>query len=230
MSLTGKTINELPLLSSYSAGTYIPVYYSGQTYKSTLDTLQPTKKWSALLTQTGPQTFTGATDPNLYGGLILGEIYTIDSYSSGDNFSNIAQVLSGVINTTGCVFKVTGSTSTDYFFPTTWNSSQITSQGDLITYLLENTLGFDVILEYPGFGVLDGVVIFYPDSPSGFIPQKTKVLAQSTIPYGFTPLVPTLMTTIDRTLLAGVMYVIDPTVGLVPNSLNNTPVEIIVYK
>ncbi len=231
MSLTGKTINELPLLTSYSAGTYVPVYYSGETYKATQDTLEPIKKWSALLTQTGPQTFTGATDPNLYGGLILNEIYTIDNYVSGDDFSNIGQLISGVMNTTGCVFKVTGSTDTDYFFPTTWDSSQITSQGDLISYVLENTLGFDIVLEYPGFGVLDGVVIFYPDLPTGgFIPQKTKVIAQSTIPYGFTPLVPTLLTTIDRTILAGVMYVIDPTVGLVPNSLNNTPVEIIVYK
>ena len=231
MSLTGRTINELPLLESYSAGTYIPVYYSGETYKATQDTLQPTQKWSALLTQTGPQTFTGVTDPNLYGGLILNEIYTIDSYSPGDDFSNIAQVLSGVINTTGCVFKVTGSTYTDYFYPDAWDSSQITSEGDMIAYVLENTLGFDIIIEYPGFGTLDGVVIFYPDVPTGgFIPQRTKVLAQSTIPYGFTPLVPTLMTTIDRTILAGVMYVIDPTVGLVPNSLNNTPVEIIVNK
>jgi len=231
MSLTGRTINELPLLEDYSGGTYIPVYYSGETYKATNDTLQPIKKWSALLTQTGPQTFTGTTDPNLYGGLILNETYTIDSYTSGDDFSNIAQVISGDINTTGCVFKVTGLTTTDYFIPNTWVSSQITSQGDLIVYELENTLGFDIIIEYPGFGVLDGVVVFYPDVPSGgFIPQISKVVAQATIPYGFTPIIPNLLTTIDRTLLAGVMYVIDPSIGLVPNSLNNTPVEIIVYK
>ena len=119
MSLTGKTINELPLLSSYSAGTYIPVYYSGETFKATQNTLEPIKKWKALLTQTGPRTFTGVTDPDLYGGLILGEIYTIDSYTAGDDFSNIGQLLSGVMNTTGCVFKVTGSTNTDYFYPST---------------------------------------------------------------------------------------------------------------
>jgi hypothetical protein len=231
MSLTGKTINELPLLTSYSAGTYIPVYYSGGTFKATQDTLEPIKKWSGLLTQTGPQTFTGNTDPNLYGGLVLNEIYTIDSYTAGDNFSNIAQVLSGVINTTGCVFKVTGSTSTDYFFPTTWVSSQITSQGDMIVYILENTLGFDVVVEYPGFGVLDGVVVFYPDVPSGgFLPQKTYMNAQPTIPYDFSPTIPNILTTIDRQILAGVMYILDPSSGLVSNNLNNTPVEIIVYK
>jgi len=229
MSLTGKTINQLPLLTSYSAGTYIPVYYSGGTYKTTQDTLEPIKKWSGLLTQTGPQTFTGATDPNLYGGLILNEIYTIDNYVSGDNFSNIGQLISGVMNTTGCVFKVTGSTYTDYFFPTSWSSSTITSQGDLIIYELENTLGFNLTPEYPGFGVLDGVVIFYPDS-DGFIPQRTKVLAQATIPYGFTSVIPTIFTTIDRTILAAVVYVVDPGIGFVGNSLNNTPVEIIVYK
>jgi hypothetical protein len=231
MSLTGKTINELPLLESYSAGTYIPVYYLGETYKSTQNNLQPITKWRALLTQTGPQTFTGSTDPNLYGGLVLNEIYTINSYTSGDNFSNIAQVLSGVINTTGCVFKVTGSTYTDYFFPTTWVSSQITSQGDMIVNVLENTLGFDVIVEYPGFGVLNGVVVFYPDLPTGgFLPDRSFINAQPTIPYDFSPTIPNILTTIDRQILAGVMYILDPGSGLVSNNLNNTPVEIIVYK
>lgn len=231
MSLTGKTINELPLLESYSAGTYIPVYYSGGTYKATQETLQPITKWRALLTQTGPQTFTGSSDSNLYGGLILNEIYTIDSYTSGDDFSNIAEVLSGVINTTGCVFKVTGSSNTDYFFPDTWVSSQITSQGDMIVYELENTLGFDVIVEYPGFGALDGVVVFYPDLPTGgFLPQLTFINAQPTIPYDFSPTIPNILTSIDRQILAGVMYILDPTSGLISNNLNNTPVEIIVYK
>lgn len=229
MSLTGKTINELPSLTGYSKTTNIPVYYSGQTYKTTYDGLRPYKKWSALLTQTGSLTYTSSTE--IYGGLILGETYEIVNYVAGDNFSNIAQVISGVINTTGCVFKVTGSTSTDTFLPTTWLGSQLTSLGQMIVYELENNLGFDVIVEYPGFGVLDGIVVFYPDLPTGgFNPQKTVINAQPSIPYDFSPTIPNYLTSVDREILAGIMYVLDPNSGLVSNNLNNTPVEIIVYK
>jgi hypothetical protein len=229
MSLTGKTINQLPLLTGYSETTYIPVYYSGLTYKSTYEDLAPYKKWSALLTQTGSLTYTSSTE--IYGGLILGETYEIVNYVSGDDFSNIAQVISGVINTTGCVFKVTGSTSTDVFLPTTWDASELTSLGQMIVYELSNNLGFDIIVEYPGFGVLDGIVVFYPDIPTGgFNPLKTVVKAQPSIPYDFSPTIPNLLTSIDRQILAGVMYVIDPSLGPVGNNLNNTLVEIIVFK
>ena len=229
MSLTGKTINQLPLLTGYSATTYIPVYYSGLTYKSTYEDLSSYKKWSALLTQTGSFTYTSSTE--IYGGLILGETYEIVNYVAGDDFSNVAQIISGVINTTGCIFKVTGDPSTDVFLPTTWDASELTSLGEMIVYEISNNLGFDVIVEYPGFGVLDGVVIFYPDVPTGgFNPQKTVVKAQASIPYDFSPTITNLLTSIDRQILAGVMYVIDPGLGPVSNSLNNTLVEIIVYK
>lgn len=48
------------------------------------------------------------------GTLIVGEEYTILDFNAGDNFSNVANVTSGTINTTGCVFIATGNTPTTY--------------------------------------------------------------------------------------------------------------------
>lgn len=48
------------------------------------------------------------------GLLTIGEEYTILDFNTGDNFSNVATVISGVINTTGCVFTATGTTPTVY--------------------------------------------------------------------------------------------------------------------
>lgn len=51
---------------------------------------------------------------------VVGASYKIINFVVGDDFSNIADVQSGVINTTGCIFIATGTT------PTTWtNSSEI---------------------------------------------------------------------------------------------------------
>lgn len=48
------------------------------------------------------------------GLLTIGEEYTILDFNTGDNFSNVANVISGTINTTGCVFTATGTTPTTY--------------------------------------------------------------------------------------------------------------------
>jgi hypothetical protein len=102
-------------------------------------------KYSALLTQTG--NITGNTLSNFNYGLIIGETYTILTYQSGDDFSNIANVQSGVINETGCVFIATGET------PTVWdNTSELSSLGDLIVNVLENDLGFDIQWQQAPFG------------------------------------------------------------------------------
>ncbi len=53
--------------------------------------------YKALLTQLGVQTGTDLNDFN--GGLVIGETYTILDYKSGDDFSNIANSLSGVVLT-----------------------------------------------------------------------------------------------------------------------------------
>jgi len=233
MSLTGVTISELPLLTGYSENISIPVEISGTTYHLNPPTLQSTSVWNALLTQTGPLTFTGGTDAP-YGGFIFNEVYTINDYVSGDDFSNVAEILAGTINTTGCVFRATGTTTTDYIIPHTWSGSTLTSQGDMIVTVLENTLGFDVLVDYPAFSDPQniGIVAFFPlVNSGGFLTQRTKISAQSTIPFGFTPVIPVLMTSIDAEILAGIMFIIDPSFGgLIGDSLYNTPVEIKVFK
>ena len=93
--------------------------------------------YKALLTDLGSQTGTTLNDFN--DGLIIGETYTITDYVSGDSFSNVANVTSGVIDTTGCEFIATGET------PTNWNNgSTLVSSGNLVVTVLENNLGYDI--------------------------------------------------------------------------------------
>ena len=105
----------------------------------------PCRTYRALLTQTGSLS---GTDISAFNNrFIVGELYTIDTYNSGDDFSNIANVQSGTINTSGCVFIATGNT------PTNWsNSSFLISGGDLIVDELENSLGFNIVWFWAPFG------------------------------------------------------------------------------
>jgi hypothetical protein len=96
-----------------------------------------TANYKALLTQTGPITGTDMLDFN--NGLIIGETYTISIYQNGDDFSNIADVQSGIINTSGCTFIATGETPSNYY-----NGSELISGGGLIVNVLENNLGYDI--------------------------------------------------------------------------------------
>lgn len=48
------------------------------------------------------------------GTLIIGDIYEILDYKTDDNFINVAQIISGTINTTGCIFVATGTTPTKW--------------------------------------------------------------------------------------------------------------------
>jgi hypothetical protein len=92
--------------------------------------------YRALLTQTEQVTGTSITYFN--GALIVGEEYTITNYQSGDDFSNVANVTSGVINQTGCVFIASGTT------PSIWGfNSELSSSGNLVVDVLENTLGIE---------------------------------------------------------------------------------------
>ena len=93
--------------------------------------------YKALLTQLGSQTGTTLNDFN--DGLIIGETYTITDYVSGDSFSNVANVTSGVIDTTGCEFIATGETPTNWY-----NGSTLVSSGNLVVKVLENNLGYDI--------------------------------------------------------------------------------------
>jgi hypothetical protein len=129
---------------------YIVNNVSGQTINGDLIVTGTTKSnntgvYRALLTQTG--SISGTIINSFDYGLIIGETYTITSYQSGDDFSNIANVQEGVINQTGCVFIATGQT------PNFWNNaSELASDGGLIVDVLENTLGYDIDWEWAPFG------------------------------------------------------------------------------
>jgi hypothetical protein len=98
-----------------------------------------TSVYRALLSQTGP--ITGDSfDSNFINGLIVGETYEITDYVAGDDFSNIADVQAGPpVNATGCVFIATGTT------PIIWGNSVLTSVGNIVANVLENTLGDDIV-------------------------------------------------------------------------------------
>jgi uncharacterized delta-60 repeat protein len=67
------------------------------------------------------QTYTEGTITSGY--LVVGESYEITTYNNEDDFSNVAEVTYGVINTTGCVFKAIGS------IPEKFNGSTLTPLG-----------------------------------------------------------------------------------------------------
>lgn len=93
--------------------------------------------YKALLTQLGFQSGTNLSSFN--EGLLIGQTYTITNYVSGDDFSNIANVVSGTVNTTGCQFIATGEV------PTNWNNgSTLETDGNLVVTVLENNLGYDI--------------------------------------------------------------------------------------
>jgi hypothetical protein len=232
MSLTGKTINELSANTEYSPNTYVPVYYNGNTYKSTFSSLEPVIKWKGLLTQTGPLTFTGGSDPSLRGGLILNEIYTIDNFEVGDDFSNIAELISGTMNTTGCVFRVSGDTSSAFLYPNSWGNSQITSNGDLIVNELENTLGVNLTFEYPADNnpINEGVVRILPSS-GYFPPNLTFFNITPGRSYTGGSNIPYVYAYVDLDSVSGVMLIRNFFTGsLSGDLLNNLPLEIQIYK
>jgi hypothetical protein len=95
--------------------------------------------YKSLLTQTGPITATSIGD-FIGNAFIIGETYTITNYVSSDDFSNIADVQSGTINQTGCVFIATGQT------PNIWaDGSELVSDGGIVETVLENNLGYNIL-------------------------------------------------------------------------------------
>lgn len=89
------------------------------------------------------------------GLLVVGRKYTINTFVAGDNFTSVASVVSGTINTTGCVFIATGTT------PTVWtNESILTSSDDLDfsaydhTYTRANQIALNVANNGTGYGVV----------------------------------------------------------------------------
>ena len=187
--------------------------------------------YRALLTQTGPITGTNIGDFNW--GLIIGDVYTIDSYQTGDDFSNIASIVSGNQNETGCVFVADGQV------PLVWsNGSQLTSSGILIVHVLENTLGFPVNWTQTPYGGDGYYVCFNGDHGplTGQFPRsRTEVKSQLVYSYDWIPplgLPPIGIVGVGSSIYDDDTVYIDvyEGLGLSNNSLYYTPFEIHIKK
>ena len=136
--------------------------------------------YRALLTQTGP--INGSSLQDFNQGLIIGETYTITVYNEGDDFSNIADVQSGVINTSGCTFIATGEIPTNYS-----NGSQLDSVGGLVVDELENSIGFPIAWDWAPLGGVGYYVAFNDflgPVNNAFPRSKVDAKTQVTLPYG----------------------------------------------
>jgi hypothetical protein len=181
--------------------------------------------YRALLTQTG--SLTGTTLNNFNGKLIIGETYTIVNYVEDADFSNIADVQSGVINQTGCVFIATGAT------PNSWNDgTELSSGGGMIVDVLENTLGYDLEWSWGGFGPGTGVGYNTSTGPviNTFSRNVTYVTSQiNSFTYGVGNQLemvagPSEISYVDDAIFVGVWdWTLD---GPVDNTLYYSPIEI----
>jgi hypothetical protein len=137
--------------------------------------------YKALLSQTG--TITGTDISNFYGEFIVGETYTIDTYVMGDDFSNVANVQSGDINTSGCVFTATGP------LPTVWtNGSTIISDGtEVVANVIENSLPFSIVWLNAPFGGGGYYIGFNSNGPIGdtFPRNQTSIKLQNSYPFNW---------------------------------------------
>ena len=102
--------------------------------------------YKALLTQLGVQSGTDLGDFN--GGLIIGETYEILNYQSGDDFSNIANALSGVVLT----YSYSGTSVTGV--TNTYTSGGFTSGGG-------SGIEFDIVVNNDAYESVNIVTIGY---------------------------------------------------------------------
>jgi len=140
--------------------------------------------YKALLTQTGAIAL--QTSIAGFGGqFIVGDFYTIDTYVTGDDFSNVANVIVGNINETGCQFEATGST------PTNWsNGSTLSSSGGFVINEIENNLGYDLSWEWKPFGGVGYyVAVNNATGPleNSFPKLDTQIFCQTTQPWFLAP-------------------------------------------
>jgi hypothetical protein len=184
--------------------------------------------YKALFTQT--TSISGTSIGNFNDGLIIGETYTITTYNAPDDFSNIADVQSGNINETDCVFIATGSTPNVWICGTT-----ITSEGNVVVDVIENTLGYDidwVHSPFGGYGYYVGINAKTGPLPNSFPRNKVIMKSQPKYPFdwccGGVPPVITVDTVsfnnIDSMLYFSIYdYYIDEQVD---NALYYTPIEV----
>jgi hypothetical protein len=198
----------------------------GNLFVTGTTTSNNTAVYRALFTQTGSITGTSISQFNY--GLINGDSYTITSYQAGDDFSNIANVQSGTINETGCVFIATGEN------PNFWgNNSQLVSSGGLIVDVLENTLGYDISWQQNPYGG-NGYYIGVNDSTgplfNSFPRSQTSINMSIKYPFewvGFPPIGITGVNSFNEKDSAIFIEMYDTTTsGNIDNALYYTPIEI----
>jgi hypothetical protein len=144
-------------------------------------------KYRALLTQT--RTIVGSSIASFNNGLIIGETYTITDYQEGDDFSNIAQITTGNHNENGCVFIAKGEN------PSSWEKgTELTSNGNLVVDVLENTLGYDLTWLHSPLSGEGYYIAFNSDSISEegpllnqFPRNKTDIKVGNKYPFDFLP-------------------------------------------
>jgi hypothetical protein len=187
-------------------------------------------RYKALLTQTYP--INGTNLMAFDYGLVIGETYTIITGQTGDDFSNIANVQSGTINETGCVFIATGQT------PTNWtNGTELTSSGELVVDVVENTLGFDIVwvqTPFGGTGYYVGFNSLFGPMLGQFPRNRTDVKSQFTYPFDFGPIgIPPIATAGIGSFIAINSFVYLQMYydgGLINDALYYTPIEIDIKK
>ena len=135
---------------------YIVNNLSGQTITNE-SILRPYKVYSALLTQSGNGTSTQTTGP-----LIIGARYIITTYISDDDFTSVANVISGTVNTDNCEFIAIGTTPDNYL-----NGSTLTDTGAPVATVLENTLGVVPTYTYDNTGTF--ILDTQTNNPNCFI-------------------------------------------------------------
>ena len=115
----------------------------------------PIKMYKALLSEDAPI----ATKTS--GTFTVGQIWTINTYNTDDDFSNM-ELISGTMNTNGCVFRATSTTPThwahlsDLSYDGAPYIVSTDSNGNLNPFV--NTLGGDIIWSYVSAGYYEGTL------------------------------------------------------------------------
>ncbi len=109
-------ISELPAATFVDSPDLVPIVQAGDTKKATVSLFQGFLKFIGLDFTETSMTFMNAPIPQTRGTLIVGKTYTILTYHSGDDFTNVG----ALANLPGQTFVATGTT------PANWtNLSQL---------------------------------------------------------------------------------------------------------
>ena len=167
----------------------------------------PYKVYTALLTQSG-----GPSNEGLNSGeLTIGVTYTINTYSEGDDFTNVG----APSNTNEVSFVATGTT------PNTWNggTTLVYNTGAPVVTVLENTIG-NIWFEYhdEGHFRINSNNLF-----NGIVPTITNI-------FGVIESDQSRYLTADKISDGIIRLTSRPEVSIYGNDLlNDTPIEIRVY-